>query len=148
MDGVSLQIRRGETFALVGESGSGKSTLGRAILNLEPVAGGSIRFRGETLENISRAAMLPWRRQIQVVFQNPFSSMNPRMSVGEIIAEGMRSLGVEPDETRRTRRIDALLRRVQLDPALAGRYPHEFSGGQLQRIAIARALAVDPQLII
>lgn len=148
VDGVSLEIRRGETFALVGESGSGKSTLGRAILNLEPIAGGSIHFRGEPIHTLGRRAMLPWRREIQVIFQNPYSSMNPRMSVGEIIAEGMLSLGVEADAARRETRIHELLRRVRLEPAHAGRYPHEFSGGQLQRIAIARALAVDPQLII
>lgn len=148
VDGVSLEIRRGETFALVGESGSGKSTLGRAILNLEPIAGGSILFRDQPIHTLGRSAMLPWRREIQVIFQNPFSSMNPRMSVGEIIAEGMLSLGVELDAGRRSARIQELLKRVRLEPSHAGRYPHEFSGGQLQRIAIARALAVNPQLII
>lgn len=148
VDGVSLEIRRGETFALVGESGSGKSTLGRAILNLEAIAGGSIHFRGEPLHKLDRQGMLPWRREIQVIFQNPFSSMNPRMSVGEIIAEGMLSLGVEADADRRDTRIRELLQRVRLEPSHASRYPHEFSGGQLQRVAIARALAVNPQLII
>ncbi|MAL93789.1 MAG: ABC transporter ATP-binding protein [Haliea sp.] len=148
VDGVSLEIRRGETFALVGESGSGKSTLGRAILNLEAIAGGSIHFRGESLHKLDRNGMLPWRREIQVIFQNPFSSMNPRMSVGEIIAEGMLSLGVEADAGRREARIRELLQRVRLEPSHASRYPHEFSGGQLQRVAIARALAVNPQLII
>ncbi|MAC35537.1 MAG: ABC transporter ATP-binding protein [Haliea sp.] len=148
VDGVSLEIRRGETFALVGESGSGKSTLGRAILNLEAIAGGSIHFRGEPLHKLDRQGMLPWRREIQVIFQNPFSSMNPRMSVGEIIAEGMLSLGVEADTDRRDARIRELLQRVRLEPSHASRYPHEFSGGQLQRVAIARALAVNPQLII
>jgi peptide/nickel transport system ATP-binding protein len=148
VDGVSLSIGRGETFALVGESGSGKSTLGRAILNLEEIAGGEILFRGEPIQGIGRSAMLPYRKQIQVIFQNPFSSMNPRMTVGDIIAEGMISLGLALSDDARKARINALLERVQLDSGHARRYPHEFSGGQLQRIAIARALAVNPQLII
>jgi ABC-type microcin C transport system duplicated ATPase subunit YejF len=148
VDGVSLAIGRGETFALVGESGSGKSTLGRAILNLEDIAGGEILFRGEAIQGIGRSAMLPYRKQIQVIFQNPFSSMNPRMSVGDIIAEGMISLGLALSEEARSARIQELLERVQLGGEHARRYPHEFSGGQLQRIAIARALAVNPQLII
>ena len=148
VDGVSLAIGRGETFALVGESGSGKSTLGRAILNLEDIAGGEILFRGEPIQGIGRSAMLPYRKQIQVIFQNPFSSMNPRMSVGDIIAEGMISLGLALSEDARNARIRELLERVQLGAEHARRYPHEFSGGQLQRIAIARALAVNPELII
>jgi ABC-type microcin C transport system duplicated ATPase subunit YejF len=148
VDGVSLAIGRGETFALVGESGSGKSTLGRAILNLEEIAGGEILFRGESIQGIGRSAMLPYRKQIQVIFQNPFSSMNPRMTVGDIIAEGMISLGLALSEDARDTRIRELLERVQLNAEHARRYPHEFSGGQLQRIAIARALAVNPQLII
>ena len=148
VDGVSLAIGRGETFALVGESGSGKSTLGRAILNLEDIAGGEILFRGEPIQGIGRSAMLPYRKQIQVIFQNPFSSMNPRMTVGDIIAEGMISLGLALSEDARNARIRELLERVQLGAEHARRYPHEFSGGQLQRIAIARALAVNPELII
>ncbi|MEQ9463501.1 MAG: ABC transporter ATP-binding protein [Haliea sp.] len=148
VDGVSLAIGRGETFALVGESGSGKSTLGRAILNLEDIAGGEILFRGEPIQGIGRSAMLPYRKQIQVIFQNPFSSMNPRMTVGDIIAEGMISLGLALSEDARNARIHQLLERVQLGAEHARRYPHEFSGGQLQRVAIARALAVNPELII
>ncbi|MEQ8802586.1 MAG: ABC transporter ATP-binding protein [Haliea sp.] len=148
VDGVSLAIGRGETFALVGESGSGKSTLGRAILNLEDIAGGEILFRGEPIQGIGRSAMLPYRKQIQVIFQNPFSSMNPRMTVGDIIAEGMISLGLALSEDARNERIRELLERVQLGAEHARRYPHEFSGGQLQRIAIARALAVNPDLIV
>jgi peptide/nickel transport system ATP-binding protein len=132
----------------VGESGSGKSTLGRAVLNLEAIAGGQIRFRGDAIEGLGRNAMLPYRKQIQVIFQNPFSSMNPRMTVGDIIAEGMISLGLGLSEEARRARIQALLQRVQLGAEHANRFPHEFSGGQLQRIAIARALAVDPELII
>ncbi|MCB1678721.1 MAG: ABC transporter ATP-binding protein [Halioglobus sp.] len=148
VDGVSLAIARGETYALVGESGSGKSTLGRAILRLETLAGGRILFKGKAIEGLGRRAMLPWRREIQVIFQNPHSSMNPRMSVGDIIAEGMISLGLDLTAQQRRERITALLQRVQLGAQFSQRYPHELSGGQLQRIAIARALAVDPQLII
>jgi len=148
VDGVSLAIGRGETYALVGESGSGKTTLGRAILRLDPLAAGSIRFAGQELHCLGRRAMLPLRKQIQVVFQNPFSSMNPRLTVGEIIAEGMLSLGLGLGGRALAARVDELLVRVQLEPAMRRRYPHEFSGGQLQRVAIARALAVEPRLII
>jgi peptide/nickel transport system ATP-binding protein len=148
VDGVSLTIGRGETYALVGESGSGKSTLGRAILNLDDIAGGQITFKGEAIQSLRRRAMLPYRKKIQVIFQNPFSSMNPRLSVGDIIAEGMISLGLGLSATQREERIVQLLERVQLGPEFSQRYPHEFSGGQLQRIAIARALAVEPELII
>jgi len=148
VDGVSLSIGRGETYALVGESGSGKSTLGRAILNLEPLSGGRIRFQGEDIGGLARRRMLPYRKRIQVIFQNPYSSMNPRLSVGEIIAEGMVSLGLGLSLEERNERIGKLLDRVQLRREYGSRYPHEFSGGQLQRVAIARALAVDPELII
>ena len=148
VDGVSLSIGRGETYALVGESGSGKSTLGRAILNLDEIAGGEIRFKGKPIGSLSRRAMLPYRKEIQVIFQNPYSSMNPRLSVEEIIAEGMISLGLGLTAAERKERIGQLLERVQLPRAFSQRYPHEFSGGQLQRIAIARALAVEPELII
>jgi peptide/nickel transport system ATP-binding protein len=148
VDGVSLAIGRGETYALVGESGSGKTTLGRAILNLDSIAAGQIRFKGEPIGALARSEMLPYRKHIQVIFQNPFSSMNPRMSVGEIIAEGMISLGLGLSARERDERIVALLERVQLGPEFIQRYPHEFSGGQLQRIAIARALAVEPELIV
>ncbi len=148
VDGVSLAIGRGETYALVGESGSGKSTLGRAILNLDELAGGTIQFDGEPIGGLSRRAMLPYRKKIQVIFQNPYSSMNPRLTVGEIISEGMVSLGLGLSAEEREARITQLLERVQLKPEFGQRYPHEFSGGQLQRIAIARALAVEPELII
>jgi peptide/nickel transport system ATP-binding protein len=148
VDGVSLSIGRGETYALVGESGSGKSTLGRAILNLEDIAGGTIQFQGKPIHSLGRRDMLPFRKRIQVIFQNPFSSMNPRLTVGEVIAEGMLSLGLGLDDMERQERIGQLLERVQLSRDLGQRYPHEFSGGQLQRVAIARALAVEPELII
>ena len=148
VDGVSLRIGRGETYALVGESGSGKSTLGRAILNLEQVAAGQITFQGTPIHSLHRRAMLPYRKKIQVVFQNPYSSMNPRLTVGEIISEGMDSLGMGLTAVQRSQRINALLQRVQLGSEFSQRYSHELSGGQLQRIAIARALAVEPELII
>jgi len=148
VDGVSLSIPRGETYALVGESGSGKSTLGRAILNLEPVAGGRVVFAGEPIHTRGRRGMLPYRRKIQVVFQNPYSSMNPRLTVQEIIREGLDSLRADLSPGERAARVAALLQRVQLDATFSRRYPHELSGGQLQRVAIARALAVEPELII
>jgi peptide/nickel transport system ATP-binding protein len=148
VDGVSLRIGRGETYALVGESGSGKTTLGRAILNLEPVAAGSVVFGGEAIHAKGRRAMLPYRRRIQVIFQNPYSSMNPRLTVGEIIREGLDSLRLDLSPAERSTRADALLDRVQLDAGFSQRFPHELSGGQLQRVAIARALAVEPELII
>jgi ABC-type microcin C transport system duplicated ATPase subunit YejF len=148
VDDVTLEIGEGETYALVGESGSGKSTLGRAILNLEPPTSGSIYFGGTRIDKLPRLQMFPFRKRIQVIFQNPYSSMNPRMTVGRIIEEGMESLGINMTSAQRQQRILELLVRVQLDPGMRNRYPHEFSGGQLQRVAIARALAVDPQLII
>jgi peptide/nickel transport system ATP-binding protein len=148
VDGVSLTIARGETYALVGESGSGKSTLGRAILGLDAVTGGHITFAGERVERLRRRARQPYRRRMQVIFQNPHSSMNPRMSVGAIVAEGMLSLGVEAEAAAREARVTALLERVRLPADCARRFPHELSGGQLQRVAIARALAVGPELIV
>jgi ABC-type oligopeptide transport system ATPase subunit len=148
VDGVSLTIGRGETYALVGESGSGKSTLGRAILNLERVSAGQITFHGEPIHALRRRAMLPYRKKIQVVFQNPYSSMNPRLTVGEIISEGMDSLGMGLSAAQRAQRTDELLQRVQLGSEFSQRHSHELSGGQLQRIAIARALAVEPELIV
>lgn len=148
VDGISLNIMRGETLALVGESGSGKSTIGRAILNMSRVSAGSIHFDGQDITNRSRRAMQPLRKRIQVIFQSPYASMNPRMTVAEVIEEGMISLMPELDKTQRKERIESLLRQVQLEPEHRLRYPHEFSGGQRQRIAIARALAVEPSLII
>ncbi|MGY0216738.1 ABC transporter ATP-binding protein [Endozoicomonadaceae bacterium StTr2] len=148
VNGISFSIAKGETLALVGESGCGKSTTGRAILNLEPATGGEVWYNGNRIDQMTRKDMLPLRKKIQVIFQSPFSSMNPRMTVGDIIEEGMISLGLNLTEAQRQERVEALLNRVQLEPEHRYRYPHEFSGGQRQRIAIARALAVEPDLII
>ncbi|UZK03816.1 ABC transporter ATP-binding protein [Venatoribacter cucullus] len=148
VDGISLDIRRGETLALVGESGSGKSTAGRAILALEPLAGGDIHFAGQRIDTLSSKEFFPLRKKIQVIFQDPFSSMNPRFSVRDILTEGMQALGVGNDDADREQRARTLLEKVGLLPEHLDRYPHEFSGGQRQRLAIARALAVEPELII
>ena len=159
VDGVSLTLRRGRTLALVGESGSGKTTAGKAILQLLRPGGnvrveGSVRLDGRELVGQSRAALRPARRRMQMVFQDPFASLNPRLPVGEIIAEGMRALGVGSEgsgaaqSAERAAAVAALLAQVGLPEDAAWRYPHEFSGGQRQRIAIARALAVQPDLII
>jgi peptide/nickel transport system ATP-binding protein len=151
VDGVSLELARGRTLALVGESGCGKTTVGKAILQLLPASGGSVRLLGEALGGQSRRALRPLRRRLQMIFQDPFASLNPRLSVGEIIGEGMHALGMAAAGRRSDARraaIAAVLQQVGLAPAAADRYPHEFSGGQRQRIAIARALAVQPDLVI
>ena len=149
VDGVSFSIPKGKTLALVGESGSGKSTIGKAILSLVETTEGEIAFDGVKLTGLSAAALKPYRRKIQVVFQDPFSALNPRMTIGNIIREGMESLKVGP-KTRQAQNayIEQLLKKVDLEAAHIDRYPHEFSGGQRQRIGIARALAVEPELII
>ena len=148
VDGVSLRIGRGETLALVGESGSGKSTVGRAILGLEPLYSGEVLFDGERIDNLKSAQFRPWRKRIQVIFQDPFSSMNPRKTVRDILAEGMVSLGLVSNARQSEPKLIQLLERVGLEAEHLDRFPHEFSGGQRQRIAIARAIAVEPDLII
>ena len=149
VDGISLSIPKGKTLALVGESGSGKSTIGTAILRLIEVTGGSIFFNGVDLAKLSQKELLPYRRKVQIVFQDPYSALNPRMTVGEIIREGMVSLGVGvQDKSVQDMVIKDLLVKVGLEFEHFYRYPHEFSGGQRQRIGIARALAVEPELII
>jgi peptide/nickel transport system ATP-binding protein len=148
VDGVSLAVGEGRTLALVGESGSGKTTVGKAILQLIRPTAGSVRYKGEELTGRTRAALKRHRAAMQIVFQDPYASLNPRMRVADILAEGMRSLGVGADEADRTRRLDALLDQVGLPTDAKSRYPHEFSGGQRQRIAIARALAVEPKLLV
>jgi peptide/nickel transport system ATP-binding protein len=148
VDGVSLSIPAGRTLALVGESGCGKTTVGKGVLQLLPVTGGEVLFDGIDLSQLGSGELRAQRRDLQIVFQDPYSSLNPRMRVAEIIEEGMASLGVGGEPAQRAQRIDALLAEVGLDPAAKARYPHEFSGGQRQRIAIARALAVEPRLIV
>ena len=146
VDGVSLALREGHTIGLVGESGSGKTTLGLALLRLERSAGG-IRFDGRDLQGLSQRQLRPMRREMQIVFQDPFSSLSPRMSVGEIVGEGLEVHGIGTREERSVL-IDQVLREVGLDPSSRERYPHEFSGGQRQRISIARALVLKPRLIV
>jgi len=149
VDDISLSIPKGKTLALVGESGSGKSTIGGAILRLLDITDGGIYYKGIDLTKLSQKELLPYRSRIQIIFQDPYSSLNPRMSVGEIIREGIVSLKIEPqDRYVQNRYIQDLLERVGLEKEHFYRYPHEFSGGQRQRIGIARALAVKPKLII
>ena len=147
VDGVDLTLRRGETLGLVGESGSGKTTAGRCILRLTEPTGGSIRFDGEDLLSLSPSGMRKMRREMQVIFQDPYGSLNPRMKVGSIVGEPLAihriARGAEREDL-----VAGLLKRVGLEPAAMRRYPHEFSGGQRQRIGIARALALRPKLII
>jgi microcin C transport system ATP-binding protein len=146
VDGVSLALKEGHTIGLVGESGSGKTTLGLALLRLEKSEGG-IHFDGHDLQVLGQRALRPLRRQMQIVFQDPFSSLSPRMTVGEIVGEGLEVHGIgSPSE--RAKMIDDALREVGLDPAFRERYPHEFSGGQRQRIAVARALVLKPRFIV
>ena len=149
VDGISLSISKGKTLALVGESGSGKSTIGTAILRLIDTTDGRILFKGVDLAKLSQKELLPYRRKVQIVFQDPYSALNPRMTVGEIIREGMVSLKVGvKDKAVQDMVIKDLLVKVGLEFEHFYRYPHEFSGGQRQRIGIARALAVEPELII
>ncbi|BBK32609.1 ABC transporter ATP-binding protein [Allostella humosa] len=143
---VSFQLRRGETLGLVGESGSGKSTVARCVVRLVDPDGGDVLIGGEDIARLGRRALRPWRRRVQMVFQDPFASLNPRRTVGRQIADGPMTCGTSADEAMaRTR---ALLDLVGLDPRSADRYPHEFSGGQRQRIGIARALAMEPEILV
>ena len=146
VDGVSFSIRRGETLGLVGESGCGKTTTGRTIIRLYDVTSGSVRWKGHELANLSQKEMIPYRKELQMIFQDPYASLNPRMTVGDIVIEPMVIHGVPRDE--RIDRMRRLLSIVGLNSEHANRYPHEFSGGQRQRIGIARALAVEPECII
>ena len=147
VDGVSVSVREGQTLGVVGESGSGKTTLGLALLRLLS-SEGAIRFEGQRIDGWPGKALRPLRKAMQIVFQDPFGSLSPRLSVGEIIAEGLLVHGLAGDRMTRRARVRQALEEVGLDPATQDRYPHEFSGGQRQRIAIARALALQPRLLI
>ncbi len=148
VDGVSLAIPTGRTLALVGESGCGKTTVGKGILQLIRLTGGSVMFAGQELTRLPAGRLRRLRREFQIIFQDPVASLDPRMLVGEIVAEGIRALGARARGERRRERVEELLEQVGLPRDAAQRYPHEFSGGQRQRISIARALAVDPKLIV
>ena len=148
VDGVSFSIAPGETLGLVGESGCGKSTLGRAIMRLVEPTAGEIFLDGEDITQLRGSALRSRRRKFQMIFQDPFGSLNPRMTVEQIVGEALDIHQLTDSKPARLKRISELLRDVGLDPVYAQRYPHEFSGGQRQRIGIARALAVEPELII
>jgi oligopeptide transport system ATP-binding protein len=148
VDGVSFALRRGETFSLVGESGCGKSTTALAVLRMLQVTAGRIAFDGQDITDLSQAALRPLRRRIQMIYQDPFASLNPRMKIGDIIGGPLVVHDQHKDRRRYRARIRELMDLVGLLPDMADRYPHEFSGGQRQRVGIARALALNPDLVI
>ena len=147
VDGVSFKIGRGETLGLVGESGCGKSTVGRTLLKLLEPTDGTIRVTGEDITRLAGESLLPYRRRMQMIYQDPYASLNPRMTAGEIVGEPLIVHQIGAQEERR-KRVSALFERVGLRPEAINAYPHEFSGGQRQRIGIARALALNPELIV
>jgi peptide/nickel transport system ATP-binding protein len=148
VDGLSLNLKRGETLGLVGESGSGKTTFGQALLRLNKLTGGEVEFLGNRLDGLDRAGMKPYRQRMQIVFQDPFSSLNPRMSVRQIIEEGLIVNGIGTGHKDRVERVRQSLRDAGLPDTILSRFPHEFSGGQRQRLAIARAVALEPEFIL
>jgi len=147
VDDIAFTLNKGETLGLVGESGCGKSTAGKTILRLIEPTAGTIRVNGERIDGLTRAAMRPWRRELQVVFQDPYSSLNPRMSAGDVVGEPLVNYGLAAGAALKEK-VAGLFARVGLRPEQMQRYPHEFSGGQRQRIGIARALALNPSLIV
>lgn len=148
VDDVSFKIEKGQTVGLVGESGSGKTTIGRAIVRLVDAHDGSITYRGTELTKLNRAAMLPFRKKIQMIFQDPYNSLNPRLTIESILSEPLEIHFPEKTKSARRKKIQKLLEMVGLKKEYIDRYPHEFSGGQRQRIGIARAIAVEPEFII
>ena len=148
VDGISLNIKRGETLAIVGESGSGKTTLGRGILRLTKPTGGEIWFDGVNILRLRGRQFMPYRQRMQVIFQDPYSSLHPRMTVGSFVGEPLVVHRLAATKVEYRARVAELFRSVGLDPVMMGRYPHEFSGGQRQRIGIARALAMQPEFIV
>jgi peptide/nickel transport system ATP-binding protein/oligopeptide transport system ATP-binding protein len=147
VDGISFSVGHGETLGLVGESGCGKSTAGKAILGLIPATAGSVRLEGQEITGLGRRAMHPHRRHLQVIFQDPYASLNPRQTAGDTVGEPLANYGLAKGRAREER-VAALFERVGLRPEQMRKYPHEFSGGQRQRLGIARALAVGPKLIV
>lgn len=148
VNNVSFKIKKGETLGLVGESGCGKTTLGRSLLRLIEPTSGEVLFNGQNIVNYSASEMRAIRRKMQIIFQDPYASLNPRMTVGDILAEPMEIHGLHLDKTERRKRLLELLNQVQLPSDALNKYPHEFSGGQRQRVCIARALAVEPEFIV
>ncbi|MBD3182285.1 dipeptide ABC transporter ATP-binding protein [Candidatus Poribacteria bacterium] len=148
VDGVDMKIRKGGTLALVGESGCGKTTLGKGLLQLIPPTDGSVIYDNINLMELKKNELFPYRRRLQIIFQDPYSSLNPRMMVGEIVQEGMLTHKIGESKTERLERAGEFMNRVGLDPDVLNRYPHEFSGGQRQRISIARCLAVEPEFLV
>ncbi len=147
VDGVSFSVQRGETLGIVGESGSGKSTACRAVLQLLEPTSGSVKFEGREIAGLSRRQLRPLRREMQMIFQDPYASLNPRKRIGQIVGDQLKIQKVASGKELRTR-VQALLERVGLSPEHYNRFPHEFSGGQRQRIGIARALALEPKLVV
>lgn len=148
VDGVSFKVNRGTTVGLVGESGSGKTTIGRALVKLVPISSGEIYYDGVEIGGLGSRAFFPYRKKIQMIFQDPFNSLNPRMTLYDIIEEPLGIHFPKMKKNEKRERVAGLLRQVKLEPDFMNRYPHEFSGGQRQRIGIARALAVEPEFLV